>query len=148
MALTEICAAITNELRSIPGVSQVPDAPPAQLGEDRMLVIYPQPGPSTPASHRGRSGNVVISNRDVIVVEWHLKRAADQTAEFLQLGVPLLDLMRTTLWRAFNPGRFGGTVEGLYSIDTDHFGELGWGSDHTWGFRLMLDLSHSADVGA
>lgn len=149
MALTEICDAITVRLREIPGVLQVPDSPPPQLPDDRMLVVYPQPGSSTPMQHGGRGGQVVIQSRDVIVVEWHLLEPLDRVDRFLALGVPLLDTMRDSLWSTFLRNRFDQTVVQLHAVDTNQFGEMRWGSEPKhWGFRLTLDVTHAAEVSA
>ena len=148
MALEQVIAAIHGRLALVPGVVQVPDAPPPQLADDRMLLVYPQPGASTPMQHGGRTGQAVMQHRDVIVVEWHLKAAMDQAAVFLALGVPLFDLVRDLLWSEYVRHQFNGTVTLLTAINTDHFGEMGWGSDPTWGFRLLLDVMHAAEITA
>lgn len=148
MALANVCAAIVERLRLIPGVVQAPDAPPSQLVEDRMLIVYPMPGASTPMAHNGRDRQAVIQNRDNVIVEWHFKVAADQVAAFLGIATPLIDQIRDTIWSEFLRNRFGGTVDLLYAVNTDQFGEMGWGTDFTYGFRMNLDLLHGTSISA
>lgn len=149
MALSEIVAAIVDVCRTVPGSVSVPDAPPGQLADDRMLIVYPQPGPSVAAQHTGRANTgPVIRNDDAIIVEWHLKRSADVIAESVPEMTEMTDALRDALWGAFARTRFGGTVIGMTSIETDRFGELGWGSDFTFGVRLLLNITHAAELAA
>lgn len=154
MALTEVCSAITERLRLIPGIVQAVDGPPPQLGEDRMLIVYPLPGPSTPLAHRGGNGNPVIQNQDSIVVEWHVKMAYDQSIPFLAFGIPMLDAVRDTLWSEAARNGFGKTIIKLAAVNTDHFGGMGWGGGQntnetpTLGFRLILDVTHGSEISA
>lgn len=148
MALSNICEAVVERLRLIPGFVQAPDTPPPALTEDRILLVYPRPGDTTPFAHSGSFGKVVYQARDSVIVEWHLRKAADQIALFLELGIPLLDSVRDTCWSEFARNRFGKTIDALYSVNTDHFGEMGWSTDFTWGFRVVLDVMHGNEVQA
>lgn len=145
MALSDVCAAIGERLRLIPGIGQLTDGPPPQLVEDRTLAVYPSPGTSTPKNHTGKHGMVVFENRDNIVVQWQMKIALDQTLAFVAAATPMLDAVRDALWSEFMRSRFGGTVIGLLSIETVVFGEMGW-PEPSMGFGLMLDVVHGAEA--
>jgi len=137
MALTAICLAIAAKLRDVAGVDSVPDQPPAQLANQRMLLVYPNTGQTQPMN------NEVIAGRDTIVVEWHLKNPDDKLAYGIQQALPVLDATRLALWSAYRAGEFrtpGVTL--LHTVTTETFGQMGWGDDPTFGFRLTLDVSH------
>ena len=147
--LVDLVAAITDVLRTIPGVVGVPDAPPAQLGDDRMLIVYPQPENSSPSQHGGRAGTgPVIQHGTPIVVEWHLKKQTDLIAEIVPEITAMWDAMQEALWGAFARNRFAGTAVGMNAIGTETFGELGWGSDQTFGIRLVLNVTIAAELAA
>lgn len=148
MALSAVVAAITTSLRAVPGAITVPETPPPQLPYDRMILVYPHPGGSLPFQHGGRGGQAVVAYRDEIVVEWHLKVASDQIDAFLAISTPLLDEVRDRLWSDFVRTRFDGTVVALHGVNTDTYGEMGWSSEFTYGFRLILDITHAAELTA
>ncbi len=154
MALDEVRLAVVERLRLLPGIVQAPDEPTPGMPDDRMLFVYPRPGETTPFAHSGTFGKVVYQARDSMVIEWHYKIAADRIADFLIVGTPMLDSVRNAVWYEFRKdgGKFYKTIDMLYSLNTDHFGEMGWGVPpndiFTWGFRLVLDFSHGIEVQA
>lgn len=147
--LVDLVAAVTDVLRTIPGAVSVPDSPPAQLGDDRMLIVYPLPESSNPSQHTGRSGTgPVIQHGTPIVVEWHLKKQVDLLNEIIPETTAMWDAMQEALWGAFARNRFAGTAAGMTTITTETFGELGWGSDQTFGIRLILNVTIAAELAA
>jgi hypothetical protein len=127
VALDAVNAAITARLRMIPGITQGPDAPPAQLADDRMLIVYPRPGISSPFSHGGKHGQAVVKNEDFVIVEWHLKGGMDQAQAFIDTGTPMFVAVREAIWSEFLRNNFDGTVTLLGPITTEDFGQMGWG---------------------
>lgn len=136
MGLSSKQAAIVAALRSI-GIDgmDVPDHPRPQLQAKRTAWAYPLPGDSAVQTHSGG-----FQNLDEILVEYHHKLAADQIAEFLAEGAERIDQFRQALWLASNQAL------AIRSINTTRWGSLGWGTDHSYGFRLsvaMIDWGES-----
>ncbi len=147
MALSAVTAAVLAAVRTVDGLGQVPDAPPPQLNDERMALVYPRPRESAPMQHAARGARAVLAYRDTVVVEYHRLLAADQIAEFLSDATPMLDAVRLALWDAWLTDQFGGTVVLLHGIASEQFGDMYWGGQHTYGFQLALDVTHTADAG-
>lgn len=146
--LTDVCQAMINRLRLVPGIGQAPDFPPAQLSADRTLLVYPIPGSSTPAQHSGRGGAPVYQNADTVVVEWHLKIQADHLEQGVEESTRMTDALRDAIWSEFLRNRFGNTVIGITSIDTQMIHDLVWNREHSFGVRLTVSLTHLTEIAA
>lgn len=146
MAVSEIVSAIAATLRDVDGIDQAPDVPPAILGDNVMALTYPQPGDSTPQNHSGRGGRPVVGNADTIVVEVHRKLQNDQIAEGIGWLATMFDAVRAAIWREYADTKFDRTVTSLSAIRTETYGNLSWGSDETFGFRLTLDVTHHVEM--
>lgn len=144
--LSDICAAIVARLSAIPNIDQVTAQPPAQLPDNRMIVVVPRPGPGSPWTHASDSGHPVVLYEDKIGVEAHYKLALDQEGPGISWATPMLDAVRDALWKGYLTDRFDATVTELRSIATDGFGPSMWGADNTFGFGLTLDLTHAEEV--
>lgn len=148
MALAEVCLAMAQRLRLLPGFDAVPDEPMPMLPDDRMLLIYPNVGASTPRAHAGSTGKALIEYRDTVIVEAHLKIATDEIEAGIRWATPMLDRVRDGIWSEATRNKFGGTITQLFSITTTDYGELGWGDQPTFGFRLAVEVSHHSEVSA
>lgn len=142
----DITAAIVARMRVLPNLDQATDVPPAQLPDDRMIVVTPVPGPGSPWTHASDAGYPVVLYEDKVVVEAHHKFPPDQMGDAIAWATPMLDAVRASLWKGYHLDNLSGTVTELRSITTDSFGGLGWGSDPTFGFVLSLDLTHAEEV--
>lgn len=145
MSLTLLCAAIVDELQDVTGVT-TPDQPTPNVPDAKMLFVYPNIGNTKPASHRGSTGPV-IECRDTLVVEFHMPNPLDALAYGIQQTTPILDAVRDTLWAGYAHGAFraaGLTI--LHAVNTESFGNMGWGKQDTFGFRLTLDVSHAMQL--
>ena len=143
MSLSAVLAAFHTVLSAVPGPDRFPVNPPAMLSDNRMVLIYPQPGPSAPYLQAGRSGFPVYRHEETIIVEFHLRIAEDRIDEAIPESTELLDLVRQAIWTRQAIDQYGGVIDGITRIDTLQFGELGWGSDFTFGFRLGIELTHT-----
>lgn len=149
MALSEIRREVIATLRTVPGIAGAPETVPPQIGEERLLIVYPIPGTTAPAAHSGRANaGPVIECTDAIVAELHLKISQSEIGEAIEILTPLVDLMRDAIWSEFARSRFGGTATRLASVDVESFGELGWGADFTFGARFVLEVVHHFQANA
>lgn len=146
MGLAEICAAFKTRLEVIPGFDQVTIEPPAQLPDDRMLIITPNPGDAKPYAHASEAGRPVVECNDKVVIEAHYKIAQDQIGAAIAWATPMLDTVRNAIWLGYHADQMGGSITLLRTVTTDRYGGLGWGTDPTFGFVLTLDLMHAEEV--
>lgn len=133
------------------GMEGIEESVPARKPADSIapypvMIVYAIAGESTPVQHRGRNGRPVHANADNIIIEWHEQPAdvmyfADQVSE-------RLDLIRNGIWFAMDVDRIGGEVTSITRIRTESIGKLDWGSDETYGFRLIVELVHQREAKA
>lgn len=138
MSLVAAIAQIRAALAPLLPDAMIPDAPPNQLGGSPMFVIYPQPGDSAWDAH-DRSGKAIYRSDDVVVIEYHLKQS--DLARATLAATPMVDAVRKALMTEFKETRFHDTIDQLSGVRFQHFGEMQWGSDKTFGFALLVDVT-------
>lgn len=126
----------------------VPEQPPDMIGEYPMFVLYPQPGTWTPQNHMGTSRRAVINGLHEVVIEWHIPFQSVPLQQVVAATTPMADAIADTLWSAFATGRFSGTVTGMTALRCETYGELGWGSDPTFGVRMIADIQIAFEVSS
>jgi hypothetical protein len=137
---TEVLTTFTEMLAGLSSVEEAPALPLPSVPATRTAWAYPLPGTAVPDAHRGRSGGLVTKNTDDIIVEWHLKVNPDQIAVFLSEAPAVLEEFRNAIWKLGTPSL------GIVSIAVPRFGQLGWGNDFTYGFRLRVGVVHWSEV--
>lgn len=142
--LAEAVAAIRAALAGIVPTEPVASQPPDLIGVYPALIVYPQPGTWTLTAHSGDSGRPLYGGDHTIVVEWH--RSLTDLAEAVAATTPVADAIPAALLAAFHRHRLDGTLTRLTAIRCETFGELGWGSDQTFGVRLLVDATIYAEV--
>lgn len=140
MALVDVIREVLADLRTIPGILQAPDAPPDHLGEFPILIAYPQPDASAHEAHDDGNGRGVYRSEDTIVVEWHTQEA--DIARAVEVTTPMVDAIRREIFSGFRRDKFNGSVVRMRAVRVQTYGELGWGSDRTFGVRVLIDVTH------
>jgi hypothetical protein len=83
----------------------------------------------------------------VIVVEWRITIAQDQTEAAFKAAMPMLDRLRHEIWSMCLPPRsLDGLITGIYEIATEPFGDVTEGSDIAFGFDLLVSISHVTEI--
>lgn len=145
MSLSSLVENYANALRTLPGAVQVLDDVPAQLPDSRCFLVMEAPGDSTVAKHTGRAGGgVVYQCEDAIAIEYHHKIQRDATATSGRDARRMLDEVRNLLWS--NPRRIDSSIIAVGSIRTEMYGPMDWGTDVTFGFRIVVNLTHAAEA--
>jgi hypothetical protein len=147
MGLQSVLDAVRDRCSRLPGLDQVTTQPPAQLPDNRMIVITPVPGISSPSAHTGEQGHPLIAYPDKIIVEAHYKIAGDQIGPAIDWAMPMLESVISTLWAAYYLDRLSGSVTLLNAIDVQRFGGIGWGADQTFGFIAVMDILRLEEIG-
>lgn len=127
-------------LRTVPEAGVVPANVPAQLGDDTTTVVYLLPGDTTPFAHAGANGTPAIQSRDVVVIEHHIAVQRDEPSRGDDVALPALDAFRVAIWAAILGDRLGGAVTLPIRLGVDFYGGLEYGSQDTFGFRLLLEV--------
>jgi hypothetical protein len=127
-------------------VDDVPTQPPDMIGAYPALILYPQPGTWAFQAHTGESGRPLFGGDHVIVIEWHMVNA--DLSELVRLTTPMADAIPAALLRAFHVNRIDGTLTLLKTIRCETFGEMKWGSDETFGVRVLVDVTIYDEVSA
>ena len=140
MALVDVQTLFAEMLTGLDDVEEAPPTPLPQLPGTKTAWCYPIPGDSAPNAHKGAAGGLITQQTDAMVVEWHLKIDRQEVDHFLSLGVPMLDRLRNGIW-----GLSGQAVM-IRSVRTTRFGELGWGTDFSYGIRLSVEFIHFDEV--
>ena len=146
MAIASVRQALINRLRLLPNIDNAPDYPTPNLADGRTLFVYAVPGSSSIQAHTGSHRGLPFRNLDRFIIEYHCKIQPDRLADGIQITEEMCDLMRFDLWSAFNEDRFNGTAISIGSIDTNAYGDLGWGSDTSFGFRLSIEIGHADET--
>ena len=144
MSGKDVLIATIAAVRTIDGIRDAPDWAPDDLNVDQSIRAYLSPGESVPFQHAGRNrSGPVVEHRDTVAIEWHTLEKRTDVA--LQLATEALDQMRTAIWAAFYEKRLGPVTEIRRLLATE-FGGLDWGAAETFGFRLLVDLSHTEAI--
>src|SRR4051812_8348070 len=109
--MTEVLAAVRDELRGLPTITYLPDAPPEQFSDFELpaIVVYSAMGEFRWESHYDdASGKALASGYRVVTVDVHLART-DLVINFAE-AVRYADVVPLTLMDAFLSGRIGGTA--------------------------------------
>lgn len=138
MGITEAVAAIEAALAGITD-EDVPAQPPDMIGAYPALIVYPQPETWVFSAHTGENGRPLVSGEHTIVVEWHT--ALSDLAEAVKATTPVADAIAEALFAAFHADRVDGTLTLLRSIRCERYGELGWGTDKTFGVRYLVGVT-------
>lgn len=126
--------------------SAVPVRDPGdQIAPYPAVVVYPVIGDSTPSAHAGHRGRTVSANRDTVVIEWHWQPPDVQ--RFAEAGPGLVDAVRDAIWIGARDRTISPALDRISTIRLDAYGRLDWGSDATFGFRLLVDLTHFVEAG-
>ena len=142
--LSDVIAAMNAALTGVAGDERIPDAPPDQLGDYPKLLIYPQPGRWIPHAHAGDDGGPLYAAEHTLVVEWHTRR--NDLAQAVTETTPVADAIPLALLRDYAAHRLNESVTTIEQIRCETFGELGWGSDQTFGVRVLVDVTLIEEV--
>lgn len=141
MGLTDAIAGIADALAGVTGVDAVLTAPPTDLTQTATVFLHERPGQSTVQSHDA------YQNADTVFVEFHRLIAKDPSSAIADTR-SVLDAMRARLWDRYKNGRFGNSVVGMSAIGTEGPAPMEYGESVSFGFRLRLDIVHSAPIGS
>lgn len=142
--LSATIAAMRTALADLAGDEAIPLAPPDQIGAYPRVIIYPQPDTWTLLAHGGENGRPLYGGDHTIVVEWHT--TLTDLAEAVTATIPVADAIPAALFQGFHADRLDGSVTTLRAIRCETFGELGWGSDQTFGVRMLVDVTIYEEV--
>jgi hypothetical protein len=147
--LSAAIAEVQNALRTLPGVNTVPDAPPEQIPEADLPVIYiyPMTGswPYGAAKGSGLSGGFLWGFHTLAVNLWIARKdlPTDVTA-----STAMAALIPTALYQAFDADQFGGTVTQLGRVGSGgaepiryEFAAFRWGGLDLVGWQFQVDLT-------
>lgn len=154
-ALEAVVAAVTTELRLLPGLVATPDSPPEQLSVFPALVIYPSSGFWRTGSAYGPRERAMRWGTHTLSIRLHIERSnlATDVAQALPYG----ELIADALLRGFARDRFGGTVVALGDPVTlkssggsaplrYEFGPDSWGGIDTLAWKVALDVSVEEEI--
>lgn len=146
MALADVIAEMRADLAAAGIVTdeEIPEHPPDLLGDYPKLLIYPQPDAWGWHSHAGDNGRGVYGGEHTIVVEWHTRLV--DLAQAVAETTPVVDAIPAALFAGFARDRFDGTVTLLRGVRCETFGQLDWGTDKTFGTRLLVDVTVYEEV--
>ena len=148
MSIAAAVAAIRSALDPIV-TATIPSQPPDQFSGDwPMLIVYPQPGVWQPHNHNGRNGGPVIRGDHEIVIEWHVPFAVPSLADNFALATPIPDAIIAALYGGFAGGGLSNTVAGLPTVRCEAFGAIDWGTEKTFGVRMIADVQLFTDLSA
>lgn len=152
--LTEVLAAVRAELKTLPAINYLPDAPPEQLAgfELPAIVVYSPSGEFRWEAHYDdASGRPLASGVRVVTVDVHLART-DLEINFAE-ALTYADLVPMKLMDAFLANRIGGTAVTLGRGDGSggapiryQFGALTYGAVRTIGFQFSVDVSFMQEI--
>jgi hypothetical protein len=155
MALDDVVLAIADVLSGLPdptgypGADQDLTAPPARLPDDRVFVVYPDPGDAVVSVHQGGNGRAVYHADDDIRVDFYRRAARDMMAECEPEARAMLQATRDALFAAAKTSAFDRTIVGFAGIRTDLYGPLEyWLADTAFGFSLAVRVRHAVEVPA
>lgn len=146
MGLVAVTAAFRDVLARVTGIGTVAAGVPPMLADDRTAIVYAVPGDAVAMANAGRAGRPVYRAEDQIVIEWHVKIAKDDVTRGDEAALPVLDAVRGAVWAQPKDGMFAGTVTLLTNVATEHYGDMGYGSDNTFGFRLLVSVTIAAEA--
>jgi hypothetical protein len=143
--IEQAVAAMRNVLAPLTA-EDVPAQPPDMIGAYPALIVYPQPGQWAFQAHTGEHDRPLFGGDHVIVVEWHMVNA--DLSEMVRLTTPMADAIPEAIFRAFRVNRIDGTLTKLNAIRCETYGEMTWGSDKTFGVRMLVDATIYDEVSA
>lgn len=147
MSLPDVVAAVVDVLSGLGLADAVLSDPPPKLADDRTFLVTADPGESTLAAHRGRSGFAVYESQDDVLVMWAVKAARDATVESYPETLDVLLATRDALFYAVRDNGLHATLSGFNGMRTDLFGALDfWQPDVVFGFQLALACRHQTEA--
>lgn len=146
VALDLVIAAVAEVLAGLNLADQVLTDPPAHLPDDRVFVVYADPGDATLAANSGRNGRAVYQADDAVRVDFHRRAARDAMAEAYPEALSIFTTVRDAVFGAVKHGALGGTIVGFSGIRTDTWGPMEfWDSDTTFGFQIAVLVRHMTE---
>jgi hypothetical protein len=147
VALSDVIAAVADVLTELGVADQVLTNPPAKLPDDRVFVVYVDPGDATLFARKGNADqSVVYGSSDDIRVDWFRKIARDKMAEAYPEARDVLIATRGALFRSIRTG-LNGSIHACSGLRTDVFGPMTyWNSDEAFGFRLAIQCQYATEV--
>jgi hypothetical protein len=153
--LTDVLAAVRAELRTLPEISYLPDAPPEQLSDFELpaIVVYSGSGEFRWDSHAGDDGHAVAGGFRTITVDVHLART-DLDINFAE-AVKYADLVPMTLLAAVldadkplhQAAVSLGRGDGSHAAPVRYqFGAMTYGGVKTIGFQFSCDVSFQQEL--
>lgn len=151
-ALEQAVAAITTELRLLPGLYATPDAPPEQLSVFPALVVYPQSGFWRLGSPSGARARGMRWGTHTIAIRVHVERSS--LAHDVGQALPYAESVPDALFRGFARDRYGGAVVALGDPSVGgsaaplryEFGPDQWGGIDTLAWRWSLDVTVEEEI--
>jgi hypothetical protein len=148
--LSAALAAIQNSLRTLPGVTTVPDAPPEQIAESidlPAIYSYPLSGSWAYGAARGTGmdGAFIWGLHTIAVNLWVARK--DLPTD-LAAAAEMAALIPKTLMETFDRDQFGGTVTQLGRVGSSgaepiryEFAAFRWGGLDLVGWQFQVDLT-------
>lgn len=146
MALPDVISAVADVCTGLALADQVLTEPPPKLPDDRVFVVYADPGDANLNANQGGAGRAVYHADDDIIVNWFLRIARDRMTEAYPEALSVLVATRDALFAAIKNGALNGTIFAFNGIRTDLFGPLTyWEADTAFGFQLAVAVRHGSE---
>ena len=116
MALDDVLGEIKTVLRTVDGLRNLPDEPPAQLNAFPAALVYEVSGRQRFASANGGNGGPVVWKYHTIRIDLYLIQGAFSSATIKKLR-PFTHLVPDALMLAYNADKLAGTVATLGDPD-------------------------------
>lgn len=148
MTLQAVIDAVADVCSSLVGADQVLTVMPPRLPDDRVFLVYVDPGPVLSFAHGGSNRGAVYRADEDIRIDFHIKAAADAAIEYEPEARTMLALFRNAIVAAMQPG--GGVAATIFAfrgLTTDAYGLLQyWHNDTSFGWQQVLSITHGTEV--
>lgn len=142
MLMDEVIEELVAVLALVPGI-QGAGTPKDAQNEYPFIVVYPGSGTWNWGTADGGRGRPGMYGPQQFNADCHIMRANLEDAVIAL--TPMADEIATRLFAAFHEHRFNDTVHRLVAVRWN-LSNLGWGSDETIGYRIMIDMILQQEV--
>lgn len=152
MPLVDVLREIRDDLRTLTGLSALPDQPPEQLNEWPALLVYAREGFWRLGTASGATGKPMRWGIHTIRVALHVERGPDLARATAEL-MPFAERIPHALFAGFYRDRFGGTVVLMGDPQVNQVApityEVGpdiWGGIETLALRCGLQVAAQEEI--